>query len=69
MLSAREQCPECYGSAVIDLRDILYSSRVDYYRCPACGCWWMVRKGQDGPATRAIFGHDDASDVKIIKAG
>ena len=68
MGSARARCPECNGTEVVDLQDLLYSARVDFFRCPACGCWWMAPKGEDGPATRAIFGHDEASDVKF-KAG
>ena len=33
------------------LDDILVSSTHDYFRCKRCGAWWIVQKGQDGPAT------------------
>jgi hypothetical protein len=59
MDSARTQCPDCGGvgpEVVVDLADLLYSSRVDYFRCRACGCWWLVQKGEEGPATRAVIG-------------
>jgi len=54
---ARTVCPECNGRHdVVDLADLLYSPRVDYYRCSACGCWWMVPKGSEAPATRIVIG-------------
>ena len=61
MTSARTQCPECDGFGVVDLQDILWSRTVDYFRCRACLCWWMVPKGQDEPATRIILGHPNIS--------
>ena len=34
MPSARTQCPACQDDAhVVDLRDLLYSPQVDYFRC------------------------------------
>ena len=68
MLSARKQCPECHDPAVVDLQDLLYSPRVDYFRCRSCGCWWLVPKGDDGPATRATFGNKEIS-AHANKAG
>ena len=70
MPSARTECPDCKGALqnVVDLAEILYSPRVDYFRCRACGCWWMVPKGEDGPATRAIFGNKDAAAL-VNRAG
>jgi hypothetical protein len=67
MVSARTQCPECHGPEVVDLADLLYSANVDYFRCRSCGCWWMVPKGTDDPATHLIFGH--ATPEKAKKAG
>ena len=69
MTSARNECPECGGSTVIDLQDILYSSRVDFFRCPLCLCWWMVPKGEDEPATRVVLGNPTAAAVASKKAG
>jgi hypothetical protein len=57
MASARTECPECDGDAVVDLSDLLYSPRADYFRCRACGCWWMVPKHADEPATRVVLGN------------
>ena len=68
MPTARTHCPDCGEPDVMDLAQLLYSPRVDYFRCRACGCWWFVPKGADEPATRAVFGGPDAADVKI-KAG
>ena len=66
MASARIICPECDASSVVDLQDILYSSRVDFFRCRACLCWWMVPKGADEPATRIVLGETaSASSQKI----
>jgi len=56
MASARTQCPECDASSVVDLQDILYSVRVDFFRCRSCLCWWMVPKSADEPATRIVLG-------------
>ena len=56
MASARTACPQCHGSGVVDLMDLLYSPQVDYLRCSSCGCWWTVPKNKDGPATRCSFG-------------
>jgi hypothetical protein len=58
MSSARTTCPECGGKGpnVVDLADLLYSPRVDYFRCRACGCWWMVPKDADEPAKRICSG-------------
>ena len=66
--SALTHCPECRATEVIDLNDVLSSDRVDYYRCGACDCWWMVQKGKNGPATRVIFG-GAKEDFKNDKAG
>jgi hypothetical protein len=66
MSSARTQCPECGGSAVVDLQDLLYSQRVDFFRCRSCLCWWMVPKGEDEPATRIVLGN---TAVAVSKAG
>ena len=68
MPSARTRCPECHGPAVVDLAALLYSPRVDYFLCRECGCWWLVPKGADGPATRAVFGNEDAA-AESKKAG
>jgi len=57
MISARTQCPECLGPCVVDLADLLYSPTVDYFRCRACGCWWIVPKGTDDPDTRMVYGN------------
>jgi len=51
MSSARTQCPECSHTDVLALDDLLRSSAHDYFRCKVCGTWWIVQKGQDGPAT------------------
>src|SRR6185369_1593427 len=53
--SARTHCPQCGASDTTDLDGRLHSERVDYFRCRVCDCWWMVPKGQDGPATRIVF--------------
>jgi hypothetical protein len=45
----------------VDVGDQLRSPRVDYFRCRACTCWWMVPKGADEPATRIVFGKPNAS--------
>src|SRR5262245_39625640 len=55
MASARAHCPECRGPDVVDLADLLYSARTDYYRCRSCGCWWMLPKNADEPATRIVL--------------
>jgi hypothetical protein len=70
MDSARTQCPDCggVGPNVVDLVDLLYSPRVDYFRCRACGCWWLIPKGEDGPATRAVFGKPAAA-MSLKQAG
>ncbi len=59
--SARTHCPDCYAPTVINLSDVLSSPRVDYFRCRSCGCLWMVPKGAEEPATRAVFGKPNAS--------
>jgi hypothetical protein len=71
MSSARHTCPECGdgGSAVVDLQDILYSPRVDFFRCRSCLCWWMVPKGEDEPATLVILGNPAAAMAVSKKAG
>ena len=61
-------CPDCESQSVVDLADILASPRVDYFRCCDCLCWWLVPKGEDEPATRAVFGNLNAVAVKN-KAG
>jgi hypothetical protein len=70
MSSARTTCPECGGNGpnVVDLADLLYSPRVDYFRCRACGCWWMVPKDADEPAKRIVLGNPNAS-VIVKQAG
>ena len=60
--------PDCESQAIVDLADILPSPRVDYFRCCDCLCWWFVPKGEDEPATRAVFGNLNAVAVKN-KAG
>jgi hypothetical protein len=68
MASARTQCPGCESTtAVVDLADLLYSPRVDYFRCRSCGCWWFVPKGEEGPATRAVFGHAKVATIDVTK--
>ena len=64
MASARTRCPECDSVDVVDLADIVYSFRVDFFRCRACVCWWMVPKGKNGPATRVVFGDPKRSENK-----
>ena len=64
MAKARTRCPECNGVDVVDLADILYSPRVEFFRCRACVCWWMVPKGEDGPATRIVLGDPKRSENK-----
>jgi hypothetical protein len=59
MLSARTTCPLCHGLHVVDLADLLYSTRVDYFRCHACACWWSVPKGADEPATLGVLSDPD----------
>lgn len=53
---ARTHCPECRDPNVVDLTALLYSMNMDFFRCHACSCVWMVPKGQEGPATRVVFG-------------
>jgi hypothetical protein len=62
MFSARTSCPECNRGPVVDLADLLYSPRVNYFRCRACGCWWMVPKEANEPATksRILLGNPNA---------
>jgi hypothetical protein len=50
----------------VDLQDVLYSSRVDFFRCRACLCWWMVPKGADEPATRIVLGDAQSEDAEKI---
>ena len=66
MASARLHCPSCGQSAIVDLQDVLYSSRVDFFRCRACLCWWMVPKGADEPATRIVLGDAQSEDAEKI---
>lgn len=66
MASARLHCPSCGQSAIVDLQDVLYSSRVDFFRCRACLCWWMVPKGADEPATRIVLGDAQSQDAEKI---
>jgi len=63
MSPARTMCPECSGSGpnVVDLADLLYSPRLDYFRCRACGCWWMVPKHADASTTPVVLGNANAS--------
>jgi hypothetical protein len=64
MDSARAQCPECDGPHVLDLNDLLYSRRVDFFRCTDCFCWWFVPKDEDHPPTRIVLGNPDAIAVR-----
>ena len=68
MSSARTTCPECDSPTVVDLANLLFSPRVDFFRCPACLCWWMVPKGKDGPATRIVFGNPNWAE-NVDKVG
>jgi hypothetical protein len=65
MSPARTTCPECDGKGptVVDLADLLYSPKSDYFRCRACGCWWMVPKHADEPSTRIVLGNPKASVI------
>ena len=57
MALARTRCPECESVKVVDLADILYSPRVDFFRCATCLCWWMLPKNANEPVTRMILGN------------
>ena len=61
---ARNECPQCGGVDVLDLREILYSARGDYFRCRCCGCWWLVTKDEVEPATCVVLGNPNASELK-----
>jgi hypothetical protein len=61
MSSARTLCPECTRGTVVDLADLLYSPRVHYFRCRACGCWWMVPKDASEQPTRIVLGNPNGS--------
>jgi hypothetical protein len=65
MPSMRTFCPECHGQGanVVDLADLLYSADADYFRCRACGCWWMVPKHADASATPVVLGNPNASVI------
>jgi len=67
MASARTQCPECGSPSVVDLADLLYSPRADYFRCRSCGCWWMLPKNADDPATRIVLSNGRPENTE--KAG
>ena len=70
MVSARTTCPQCHGSSIVDLADLLFSRTVDFFRCSSCGCWWSVLKGQDGPAMPGILSEPNASALSNqAKAG
>jgi hypothetical protein len=60
-VSARAHCPDCLDSNVMGPSEFLYSRSVDYFLCRTCGCWWMVPKGKDQPATRIVLGKPDDS--------
>jgi hypothetical protein len=66
--SARTHCPDCFAPDVVDLTGLLSSERVDYFRCRSCRRLWMVPKGADEPAIRAVFGSPQAS-ANSKKAG
>jgi hypothetical protein len=66
MPSARSHCPSCGQPAIVDLQDVLYSSRVDFFRCRTCLCWWMVPKGADEPATRIVLGNSESTNAHKI---
>ena len=60
--SPRTQCPECGGPNILELHEVnRTSSTSDYFRCRSCGCWWLVPRGKDGPATRMILGYLNTS--------
>jgi hypothetical protein len=65
MSSMRTICPECkgYGDNVVDLADLLYSPVADYLRCRACGCWWMIPKHADEPATCIVLGNPNRAII------
>jgi hypothetical protein len=65
MSTARTTCPGCTAndSNVVDLADLLFSVKFDYFRCRACGCWWMVPKGADGPAMLIAVAAPNASVI------
>jgi len=65
MSSARTACPECGGNGpnVVDLADLLFSPQFDYFRCRACGCWWMVPKDADEPATCVVLGNPNGAVI------
>lgn len=64
--SARTHCPDCHDSNVMGPNEFLYSRTADYFLCRTCGCWWMVPKNRDEPATRIVFGkpHDSEDSKK-----
>jgi hypothetical protein len=70
MSSPRTTCPECHrmGPNVVDLADLLYSADAEYFRCRACGCWWMVPKQAEEPATRIVLGNPKPSAL-VKRAG
>ena len=68
MASARTECPECSSLDVVDLRDLLFSRTVNFFRCRPCGCWWIVSKQGGKRATRTIVGHPNASVEKRERA-
>jgi hypothetical protein len=64
MALARTRCPECLSVKVVDLAGILYSPRVDFFRCATCLCWWMLPTNADEPVTRMILGDRKTSENK-----
>jgi hypothetical protein len=55
-MSARTQCPRCYGQHVITLQELLFSAEVDFFRCTDCSHFWHVQKGDDDPARYTELG-------------
>ena len=62
MASARSCCPECDSNEVVDLTGILYSPRVDFFRCGDCLGSWMIPKNTDEPVTRMVLGKAQQAD-------
>ena len=63
MLTARTRCPECYGPDVVDLAELLFSATAYYYRCRACGCWWVIPKDAADPAKPIVIGNAITSNT------
>jgi hypothetical protein len=46
---------------VVDLADVVFSPWVDYFRCRACGCWWLLPKHANDPASRIVLVNPNSS--------